>query len=138
MKSRVFNHLLFAGFFFPLQFFAQTITDVSFDYRFHEQQAAEKRLAFLPVPNTLNYDLTYQRLELDVNPAQYFIGGTVTMQFIPNEDLQSIVFDLSHQLQVTEVLQENQPLIFSQADNELTDRKSTRLNSSHVKISYAV
>lgn len=140
MKSRFFNYLLFAGFFFPLQFFAQTIPDVSFDYRFHEQQAAEKRLAFLPNPNTLNYDLTYQKLELDVNPAQYFIGGTVTMQFIPNEDLQSIVFDLSHQLQVTEVLQENQPLIFSQADNELTIQLATTVISGtqgEVQITYS-
>src|SRR5690554_6267362 len=140
MKSRFFNYLLFAGFFFPLQFFAQTIPDVSFDYRFHEQQAAEKRLAFLPNPNTLNYDLTYQKLELDVNPAQYFIGGTVTMQFIPNEDLQSIVFDLSHQLQVTEVLQENQPLIFSQADNELTIQLAATVISGtqgEVQITYS-
>src|SRR5690554_4421766 len=140
MKSRFFNYLLFAGFFFPLQFFAQTIPDVSFDYRFHEQQAAEKRLAFLPNPNTLNYDLTYQKLELDVNPAQYFIGGRVTTQFIPNEDMQSIVFDLSHQLQVTEVLQENQPLAFSQADNELTIQLAATVISGtqgEVQITYS-
>src|SRR5690554_5927435 len=110
------------------------------DYRLYEQQAAEKRLAFIPNPNTLNYDVTYHKLELDVNPEQYFIGGTVTTQFIPNEDLQSVVFDLSHQLQVSEVLQQNQSLTFSQANNELTIQLATTVSSGtkgEVQITYS-
>lgn len=110
------------------------------DYRLYEQQAAEKRLAFIPNPNTLNYDVTYHKLELDVNPEQYFIGGTVTTQFIPNEDLESIVFDLSHQLQVSEVVQQNQSLTFSQANNELTIQLATAVSSGtkgEVQITYS-
>ena len=99
---------------------AQITADVPHEYRVYEQRTAEKKLAFIPNPNTLNYDVTYHKLELNVNPEQYFIGGTVTTQFVPNENLQHIVFDFSHQLQVTEVLQQNQSLTFSQADNELT------------------
>ncbi|MGZ5209624.1 MAG: peptidase M1, partial [Kaistella sp.] len=37
-------------------------------------------------PNTLNYDLRYQRLELDLDPAQHFVSGTVTSHFIPNQN----------------------------------------------------
>lgn len=108
------------GSLFALCATAQIASDPQDDYRLYEKQAAEKRLAFIPNPNTLNYDVTYQKLALDINPEQYYIAGTVTTQFVPNEDLQRIVFDFSHQLQVTEVLQANQPLTFSQADNELT------------------
>lgn len=140
MKNHFLIYLLFAGALFPLQFFAQTVADTSFDYHFYEQQAAEKRLTFIPNPNTLNYDVTYHKLELDVNPEQYFIGGTVTTQFIPKEDLQSVVFDLSHQLQVSEVLQQNQSLTFSQANNELTIQLATTVSSGtkgEVQITYS-
>src|SRR5690606_36116817 len=60
--------------------------------------------------------------------------------FIPKEDLQSVVFDLSHQLQVTEVLQQNQPLTFSQAHNELTIQLATTVSSGtkgEVQITYS-
>ena len=54
-------------------------------------------------PNTLNYDLRYQRLELDLDPAQQFVNGTVTSHFIPNQNISSIYFDLSNVLTVSEV-----------------------------------
>ena len=83
------------------------------EYRLYEQLAAEKRLAFVPNPNTYNYDVTYQ------DPSQYYINGAVTTQFVAQEDMQTIVFDLSHQLQVTAVWQENQLLSYTQGNNEL-------------------
>lgn len=54
-------------------------------------------------PNTLNYDLKYQRLELDLDPSQQFVSGTVTSHFIPRENISSIYFDLSNALSVSEV-----------------------------------
>lgn len=89
------------------------------EYRLYEQLAAEKRLAFVPNPNTYNYDVTYQKLEIQIDPSQYYINGAVTTQFVAQEDMQTIVFDLSHQLQVTAVWQENKLLSYTQGNNEL-------------------
>lgn len=89
------------------------------EYWLYEQLAAEKRLAFVPNPNTYNYDVTYQKLEIQIDPSQYYINGAVTTQFVAQEDMQTIVFDLSHQLQVTAVWQENQLLGYTQGNNEL-------------------
>ena len=99
--------------------YAQTAASAPDDYRLYEQLAAEKRLAFIPNPNTYNYDVTYQKLELEVDPSQYYINGTVTTQFVAHEDMQTVVFDLSNELQVTAVWQANQPLNYRQINNEL-------------------
>lgn len=89
------------------------------DYRLYEKQAAQKRLEFKENPNTTNYDVTYQKLEFQVDPTQNFISGTVTTQFVPNEHLQTITFDLSHDLIVSTVTQNSQTATFTQANNEL-------------------
>ncbi|MDR2207245.1 MAG: T9SS type A sorting domain-containing protein [Flavobacteriaceae bacterium] len=65
-------------------------------------------------PNTLNYDLRYQRLELEIDPAVVFISGTTTSHFIPNENISSIYFDLSDNLTVSEVKYHGANLAFSQ------------------------
>lgn len=99
---------------------AQITSDSKDDYRIYEKRAAARRLMFTPNPNTLNYDVKHQKLELEIDPAVYGISGTVTTQFVPNEELKSIVFDLSHELKVSTVMQGNEMLSFKQADNELT------------------
>lgn len=65
-------------------------------------------------PNTLNYDLRYQRLELSVNPNQVYISGSVTSHFIPNTALSSIYFDFTNTLTVSEVSYHGISLPFSQ------------------------
>ncbi|ACU07254.1 aminopeptidase M1 family protein [Flavobacteriaceae bacterium 3519-10] len=65
-------------------------------------------------PNTLNYDLRYQRLELDLDPAQQFVSGTVTSHFVPNQNISSIYFDLSNALTVSEVKYHGANLPFTQ------------------------
>src|SRR5690606_11972149 len=65
-------------------------------------------------PNTLNYDLRYQRLELDLDPAQQFVSGTVTSHFVPNQNISSIYFDLSNALTVSEVKYHGATLPFTQ------------------------
>ena len=119
---------------------AQISSDKEFDYRFYEKKAAEKRLVFKRNPNTANYDVVYQKLELEVDPSEYFISGTVTTQFIPTEDLQNIVFDLSHQLQVHEVKQGNAALGFTQASNEITIQLAQNVNlgtTGEIAITYS-
>ena len=73
-----------------------------------------KMLNYNVNPNTLNYDLKYQRLELDLNPAQQFVSGTVTNHFIPNVGISSIYFDLSNTLTVSEVKFHGANLTFTQ------------------------
>ncbi|HUH25945.1 MAG TPA: M1 family aminopeptidase [Flavobacterium sp.] len=119
---------------------AQIAADATADYRLYEQKAIEKRLAFKQNPNTANYDVVYQKLELAINPSEYFIAGTVTTQFIPTENLQTIVFDLSHQLQVHEVKQGNTALDFLQASNEITIQLAQQVhlgNTGEVAITYS-
>lgn len=119
---------------------AQVASDSKDDYRIYEKRAAARRLMFAPNPNTLNYDVTYQKLELEIDPAVYGISGTVTTQFVPNEDLKAIVFDLSHELKVSAVMQGNETLSFTQADNELTIQLKKNVPSGvqgEVKITYS-
>ena len=65
-------------------------------------------------PNTLNYDLRYQRLELEINPSNPFISGSVISHFVPKENISSIYFDLTHTLTVSEVKYHGNNLSFSQ------------------------
>ncbi|RLJ31901.1 putative secreted protein (Por secretion system target) [Chryseobacterium sp. 7] len=54
-------------------------------------------------PNTLNYDLQYQRMDVSLDPAVYNISGSVTSHFKPNQSMGSIYFDLSNSLTVSQV-----------------------------------
>ncbi len=65
-------------------------------------------------PNTLNYDLRYIRMELDLDPAQQFVKGKVTSHFKMLSPSSTIYFDLSNNLNVSEVKYHNQNLTFQQ------------------------
>ena len=54
-------------------------------------------------PNTLNYDLQYQRMDVSLDPAVYNISGSVTSHFKPSQSMSSIYFDLANTLTVSEV-----------------------------------
>lgn len=80
----------------------------------NELQKYSKMVDYNVNPNTLNYDLKYQRLELDLDPAQHFVSGTVTSHFVPNQNISSIYFDLSDVLSVSEVKYHGSNLAFTQ------------------------
>ena len=80
----------------------------------NEAQRYAKMIDYNVNPNTLNYDLKYQRLEMDLDPALYFVKGTVTSHFVPNENISSIYFDLSNVLTVSEVKYHGVNLAFTQ------------------------
>lgn len=65
-------------------------------------------------PNTLNYDLQYQRMDVSLNPSVAQISGSVTSHFKPTQALNSIYFDLTNQLTVSQVTFHGQPLAFQQ------------------------
>ncbi|WP_027386352.1 M1 family metallopeptidase [Chryseobacterium gregarium] len=65
-------------------------------------------------PNTLNYDLQYQRMDVTINPSVYNISGSVTSHFKPNQVMNSIYFDLNNQMPVSQVVYHGQNLSFQQ------------------------
>ncbi|MBU8881735.1 T9SS type A sorting domain-containing protein [Kaistella sp. DKR-2] len=107
----------------------------------NELTTYSKMIGYNVNPNTLNYDLKYQRLELDLDPAQRFVSGTVTSHFVPNQNISSIYFDLSDGLAVSEVKYHGSNLNFTQlASKELkidfpTNIASSTLDSLSVKYS---
>ncbi|MFP3596620.1 M1 family aminopeptidase [Chryseobacterium sp. SIMBA_029] len=65
-------------------------------------------------PNTLNYDLLYQRMEVSLDPAVYNISGSVTSHFKPNQTMGSIYFDLDNTLTVSQIQYHGSSLLFQQ------------------------
>lgn len=66
------------------------------------------------------YDLTYHRLELQVDPAVRAISGMVTHHFIALQELSTLVLDLVDTLEVSAVQHASGPLAFVHADNVLS------------------
>ncbi|WP_432672620.1 M1 family aminopeptidase [Flavobacterium sp. SM2513] len=105
-----------------------------------EMKSASATMNFIANPNTLNYDVTYQKLEFTVNPAVYFISGKVTTTFKALSSMSSVVFDLTNDLTVSSVKQNNLPVAFSQSAEELTITLQNTLTtgtSSSVEIIYS-
>lgn len=96
------------------------------ELREKESQHYQKMLAYNENPNTLNYDLQYQRIDISVNPTELFVEGTVTSHFTPNQNISSIYFDLSDNLTVSEVKYHGVNLFFTQLPT-----KEVRVNFSN-------
>ncbi|KPH12960.1 M1 family metallopeptidase [Chryseobacterium sp. ERMR1:04] len=75
---------------------------------------AKKMTAYNINPNTLNYDLQYQRMDVTLNPSVYNISGSVTSHFKPTQSMSSIYFDLANTLTVSQVQYHGSNLIFQQ------------------------
>lgn len=73
-----------------------------------------KMTTFNTNANTTNYDLQYQRMEVGLDPAVYNISGSVTSHFKPNQNMNSIYFDLSNVLTVSQVKYHGVNLSFQQ------------------------
>ncbi len=65
-------------------------------------------------PNTLNYDLQYQRLDVSIDPAVYNISGSVTSHFRPGQDMGNIYFDFTNLLTVSQVQYHGNSIPFQQ------------------------
>ncbi|MET3538616.1 M1 family metallopeptidase [Chryseobacterium limigenitum] len=75
---------------------------------------ASKMTAYNINPNTLNYDLQYQRMDVTLNPTVYNISGSVTSHFKPTQSMSSIYFDLANTLTVSQVQYHGTNLVFQQ------------------------
>lgn len=106
-----------------------------------EMKAASNIMTFVVNPNTLNYDLTHAELRLNVDPADYFVAGTVknTVTFL--EDTSTITFDLANELSVTSAKQGTTELTFEQnGNNEIVVTLPAQANvgtSATIEITYS-
>ena len=83
-----------------------------------ETKAAYKIINYKANINTSNYDLTYHRFDWYIDPAHAFISGNVTSTFIAKEDLNTVTFDLSDNMTVSEVTQNGSLVTFEQNTND--------------------
>ncbi len=84
-----------------------------------EMKFAEKQMNLMVNPNTQNYDITYHKLEFNVDPAVYLVSGKITTTYTALANMNSLTFDLSNTLIVSSVKINNTNLAFSQNTNEL-------------------
>lgn len=84
-----------------------------------EMKAASRSALDVNVnPNTLNYDLQYVRLELDLDPTQQYVSGTMTSHFKMLANSSDIYFDLANNLAVSNVKYHGQNLTFQQLSSD--------------------
>jgi len=117
-----------------------------------EMKAAAKFTNIAVNPNTQNYDVTYHKLEIDVNPSVYSLSAKVTTTFKALSNMNSVTFDFSkitntsdpnyaNRILVSSVKQNGVDLVFSHTDsNELVINLSSTLltgNQTSVEITYA-
>ncbi|NNT70841.1 T9SS type A sorting domain-containing protein [Flavobacterium sp. IMCC34852] len=106
-----------------------------------EMKSASQVMNFQVNPNTSNYDVTYHKLELTVNPSVYFIAGKVTTSFTALENMGTVTFDLANELAVTSVKQNTTNLSYTQnGNNELVVTLPATLttgNSATLEIIYS-
>ena len=71
---------------------------------FTESQSYLKKAHFVEDSTYANWDLVYQRMEWNVNPAIWYISGKITSSFIPKgTNLSSLVFDLKNNMTVDSI-----------------------------------
>lgn len=84
-----------------------------------EMKSASRSILDLNVnPNTLNYDLQYVRMDLDLDPTQQFVSGTMTSHFKMLSNSSTIYFDLADNLSVSTVKYHGQNLTFQQLSSD--------------------
>ncbi|MFP3831865.1 M1 family aminopeptidase [Chryseobacterium sp. SIMBA_028] len=110
-------YLLMLGFLVSQQLYAQT-QDQNIEMKGlikKEKKSFANRMVVGNVnPNTLNYDLRYQRMDVSLNPAVKNISGSVTSHFKPNQNMGSIYFDFTNLLSVSQVQYHGNSIPFQQ------------------------
>ena len=106
-----------------------------------ERKSASKTINLAVNPNTLNYDITYHKLELTVDPAILYIDGKITTTYTATADMSKLTFDLYDSMIVSSVKKNGNTLFFAQSGtNELEiTLPSIQLSgtSATVEITYA-
>ena len=118
----------------PLFCFSQNPEDVSITTIAEaEAKASRDLINFRANSNTGNYDVVYNRLELNVDPSQAAISGDVTAYYRAKSPMSQIIFELNDNMTVSQVLHHENPLSFTQNTNdELVITLPTVLNTAQL------
>jgi aminopeptidase N len=84
-----------------------------------EMKSAAKTMNIIVNPNTLNYDITYHRLDFTVDPNVASITGKVTTTYTALSNMTTLTFDLINSMNVSSVKKNNVNLAFAQVGDEL-------------------
>ena len=116
---------------FPILLLAQNHNEELNNIVAFESSIAEKKIDFKASLSTANYDLKYHKLEFTLDPSSSYIEGEITSNYIPNEEINQIVFDLTDNMLVSDVynIDSGLSLNFTQtSDDELIiDLQETQL-----------
>ncbi len=97
-------------------------------------------LSYNSYSQNFNYDIKYQRLEFEVDPAIRYITGKITTYFVSNENnLDEISFNLQKQLIIDSVLFQNEKISFNHKKNIVTinlPTKSQKGNLDSISVYY--
>lgn len=114
----IMKRLILAFWCLPLAVFSQNFKNDLKQIQESEAKSALHRQTFRANANTGNYDLKYHKLELEVDPAEAFISGTVTSYFLAKENLDRITFELTSNMTVSGVTKNGNALSFTQNDDD--------------------
>lgn len=79
-----------------------------------------KKAGFTEPANYTSYDLIYQRMEWEVDPAFKYIRGKITSFFVSQQaNLAEIEFDLHDEMIVDSVIQKGNPVNFRRNENKI-------------------
>ena len=85
-----------------------------------EMKSAAQLMSVQVNPNTLNYDITYHKLEFRINPSVKFITGKVTTTYTAMSSMGTLTFDFANSLTVSSVKKGTVNLTFVEnTNNEL-------------------
>lgn len=82
-----------------------------------EKKSASQKMALVVNPNTENYDIVYHRLRFTVDPTNQYIDGEVTTKYVAKQNMNTLTFDLSNDLDVSTVMQRGNVLAFTRSAN---------------------
>ena len=106
-----------------------------------EMKSASNLMSIAVNPNTQNYNITYHRLDLTVDPAVYFISGKITTTYTALSNMTTLTFDMANELTVSSVKKNGVNLVFTESgNNELVitlPETQTTGTSATIEVNYS-
>ncbi len=86
----------------------------------NEKKTASTKMNFVASPETENYDIIYQRIYWEVNPAVLYIKGKITSHFKTKENnFSTVYFDIINALTIDSVRYKDENITFTHNNNLL-------------------